>query len=233
MKSQKQEFQPKGGFFEALVPPLTPSRLQLSGGVKEPNYYSLGVDSTIPYISLRGGGATQKIFTWGEMIEVAPGQMLTVINESFMEGDIQINSGHDFAAKPERISLPVAISAPFDFGLGITAVRSIFPADTRRCRRAYLKFDIESGNLQVGINFIGKPVKHSFNGVDTATGLRQYQQGYIIPPNTRQGEFPMGYGFNNNILTPMALTDQVEFLVLFDSVDIVSLNTLFMYVMEY
>lgn len=234
--------QPKNNFFQANVPPLSNSELKLPGGANEPWYYCLGVDSTIPYVSLQGGGASQKIFSWGEMIEVQPKQTVTVKNESFMLGDISINSGHDYAAKPERISLPVDINI-LDLeifpGFTVRFITPKFPADTRRCRRGYLKYQIETAASEVDITFTGKPIKHSFPAVDSVTGLQTYTQDYNIPPFTLDGEAPMGYGSNTELLTPMGFTDQVtwELLVQLTSTDPnfvpANINTLFMYVLEY
>ncbi len=235
--------QPKNNFFISAVPPLSNSELKLPGGNDEPFYYCLGVDSTVPFVSLQGGGASQKIFSWGEMIEVQPKQTVTVKNESFMLGDISINSGHDYAAKPERISLPVDIDiVDFDNGGGLTfrTITPKFPADTRRCRRGYLKFQIITGAAFIDILFIGKPVKHSFPAVDSITGQQDYFNVFSIPPNTASGEAPMGYGSVNNILTPMAFTDQVTFQMFFEIADANDpgfvppfVNTLMMYCLEY
>lgn len=238
---QTKHFQPKSGFFQAAVPPLTLSQLRLPGGQIEPYYYSLGVDSTIPFISLQGGGATQKTFTWGEMIEVMPGQTVTVKNESYMQGDIQINSGHDYAAKPERISLPVTTEflSPdpfFPLIFGVSSFVSVFPADTRRCRRAYLKFQLQTNALNsVLFTFIGKPQKHSFPGIDSVTGAQTYTQFFSIPPATTAGSIPMGYGeVAIGSLEPMGLTDQVSFRVSFDPLTPPTfLNTLYFYCLEY
>lgn len=236
------ESQPKGNFFQAAVTPLSLSKLQLPGGSKTPFHYCLGVDSTIPYVSLQGGGSSQKVFTWGEMIEVPPGQTVTVKNESFMLGDIQINSGNDYAAKPERISLPVDIvktDTPAGGGTVITNITPKFPADTRRCRRGYLKFQIQSGSASLSLIFRGKPIKHSFPATDSVTGAQTYTQPYNIPPFTNVGEAPMGYGSNDDLLTPMAFTDQVTWGITYVSASAAPgfiapvINTLFMYVLEY
>src|SRR5258706_5191563 len=124
------KMQSQSNFFEAQVPPLQFAKsITLPGGK-----YSLGADSTIPFISLQGGGSSQKVFTWGELIEVPAGQKIQVKNESFMVGDIQINSGLDYANKPGKISLPVETNT--DVGAFFTTITPRFPADTRLCRRA-------------------------------------------------------------------------------------------------
>ena len=228
--------QPKSSYFQPGVSPLSKSNIVLPGGKDEPYYYCLGVDSTIPFVSLQGGGSAQKVISWGEMIEVPPGQSVTVKNESYMQGDIQINSGHDFAAKPERISLPVTTKTGPGAGPPnpTTIIESLFPADTRRCRRAYLKFQLETDISLLAITFTGKPQKHSFPAVDSVTGVETYTQPVQIPPFTVAGSAPMGYGALQNSTEPMALTDQVHFKIeYFDLFPPTFLNTLFMYVLEY
>jgi hypothetical protein len=239
----KREVQPKNNFFQSAIPPLSNSQIKLPGGKTEPYYYCLGVDSTVPFVSLQGGGASQKVFTWGEMIEVLPGQTVIVRNESYMLGDIQINSGHDFAAKPERISLPVDVDIVDSAGIFGSTIRTItpkFPADTRRCRRGYLKYQIQAQTFSLGLVFTGKPIKHSFPAIDSATGQQTYTQVYNIPPFTLDGEAPMGYGSNDNLLTPMGFTDQTSWnlsfltaLPLLPTFVPPFVNTLFMYVLEY
>lgn len=231
-------FQPKSTFFAPAVSPLANSNIKLPGGKDAPYYYCLGADSTIPFVSLQGGGAAQKVITWGEMIEVLPGQSVTVKNESFMQGDISINSGHDFSAKPARISLPVDTTVRlFDIlGISFTEFSSKFPADTRTCRRGYLKFQAETDLSALQIVFTGKPQKHSFIGTDLVTGLKTYTQVFQVPPFTQAGSAPMGYGAQNGLgnLEPMAFTDQVHWKLTYQTLNApVFLNTLFFYVLEY
>lgn len=228
--------QPLNNYFQAGVAPLFKSNIILPGGNTEPFYYSLGVDSTIPFVSLQGGGAAQKVFSWGEMIEVLPGQTVTVKNESYMQGDIQVNSGHDFGAKPERISLPVTSQTRTFTVLGVsfTEISSKFPADTRRCRRGYLKYQIETGAQSLAIEFTGKPQKHSFPAVDSVTGLQTYTQTFVIPAVTFSGSAPMGYGSFLNTLEPMAFTDQVHWKIIYPTLSAPAfINSLFFYCLEY
>ena len=230
--------QPKSTFFAPAVKPLANSNIKLPGGKDKPYYYCLGADSTIPFISMQGGGAAQKVVTWGEMIEVLPGQTVTVKNESYMEGDISVNSGHDFAAKPARISLPVNTTQQLvpTFGGVLVLLSSTFPADTRTCRRGYLKFQIETAITPVQIRFTGKPQKHSFIGTDLITGLKTYTQEFISPAFTQAGSAPMGYGAQNGLgnLEPMAFTDQVSWQLVYGQVTPpVFINSLFFYVLEY
>lgn len=230
-------FQPKSNFFAPAVPPLGISNIVLPGGKTEPYYYCLGADSTIPFVSLQGGGASQKVITWGEMIEVLPGQTVRVQNQSYMQGDIQINSGHDFAAKPDRISLtvPITITQIGDVANNQDSWKPVFPADTRLCRRAYLKVQLYTDFIPIAITITGKPQKHSFPAVDLFTGLQTYTELFNILPFTNAGEIPLGYGSDNaSVLSPMALTDQVTFeFVAAHTAGKQFLNTLIMYCLEY
>lgn len=225
---------PQGNFFAPSVPPLGLTDLRLS-----PGKYSLGVDSTIPFISLQGGGSSQKIISWGEMIEIPEGQTVTVKNESFMQGDIQINSGWDFAAKPERISVPVTVE---DF-VEVTeegtlyGIQSTFPADTRRCRRGYLAAQFYTGAAnQFTVRFRGKPQKHSYPGTDSATNEKTYTEIVVFPGATVGGIIPMGFSSNRSGsgLEPMAFTDQVSFAMYrLGIANEPIVNDLFFYILEY
>jgi len=234
MTFKPQIIQTQGNFFEANIPPLAMSGLKLPQGK-----YSLGVDSTIPFISLNGGGASQKIFTWGEMIEVQEGQTVRVKNESFMRGDIQLNTGHDYAAIPPKISLPVLIeNLPGAGPFGTTVVRGVFPADTRPCRRAYLRCQLQTQvNLIQEIVFLGKPQKHSYPATAIITGQNGYSKVIALVANTVYSEFSMGFGSDADQLTPMALTDQVSFELIFAPTSgpnvAPSFNNVFFYVLEY
>lgn len=245
-KQKASQYQPKSNYFQANINPLSLSNLQLPGGKSESFFYCLGIDSTVPFVSLQGGGVSQKIFTWGEMIEVPPGQTVTVKNESFMRGDIQINSGHDFSAKPERISVPLRIKSvvgsPAEPDVSPGSQISEFPADTRRCRRAFVACNLTTvaALAQHSIVIFGKAIKHSFPGVDTTLvgGYYNYQTRLSYGASSLISEIPLGFagddGSNPN--TPMALTDQADFILLGGVPPLLRVNlvsNLFMYILEY
>lgn len=230
------QLQPRSNFFQPNVTPLSSSNLQLPGGKTEPFYYCLGVDSTIPFVSLQGGGVSQKVFTWGEMIEVPPGQTCTIKNESYMRGDIQVNSGHDYAAKPERISVPFQITIDDTIFPGFRIYSAPFPADTRRCRRAFLACNIAGGSASTGMAFSGRNKKHSFPSVNNTGGPTGYDSGFSLPPFTNIDLIPMSYGgFDEGAYYPAGLTDQVIPLIFSDLSDTipVGVNALAFYVLEY
>src|SRR5690349_21420548 len=194
----------QNNYFVSDVKPMAVTGLMLSAGK-----YCLGVDSTIPFVNFVGGGNVNKVFSWGEMIEVPEGQSVKVKNASFMAGDISINVGHDYAAKPERISTPLTL-VQTDLDLfGLTTFKTIFPADTRRCRRAYLKFQLATNEQTVLLNVVGRAKKHSFPSTYTSiiTGLTpfSYISSFTVGPASIGTTIPLGYDLGNATLElPMA-----------------------------
>jgi hypothetical protein len=227
---QKQQ-----NYFAPAIEPLTQSNLRLPGGGPGQGsyYYSLGVQSTVPFVTLEGGGSSQKDFSWGELIEVKEGQQVTIKNSSFMKGDIEVVSGLDYGAKPERISVGVDIVGdPLTPG---ALIRPLFPADTRRCRQAYLLMSLTTGADPLTIAIRGFNKKHSVTASIDGTPIPapQYVTTFIIPPATVAGQFPLGYGQGLIPGTVMGLFDIAEFAFSIPA-SIPTINyPLFMYVMEY
>ncbi len=226
--------QPKSDYFISNVAYLTKTNLKLAGGThgQGPFYYSLGSQSTCPFISLVGGGMTQKIFTWGEMIQVEEGQQVTVKSETFHQGDIEIVSGHDYANQPQRITVPVDTDFTGGAGGGIVPRWS---ADTRRCRKAYLHFQMITAALPGGgvtTIFTGIAEKHSFNTRQDAGLENRYSTTIISGAASLVGQLPMGFGFSLVPNSPMALMDRTTFQIIFGA-DPPALSGVFMYSMEY
>lgn len=224
--------QPKLSYFESEVLPFDKTSLTLPGGKKEPYFYSLGAESTVPFVILEGGGATQKIFSWGEMIQVNPGQLVTVKSASPMLGDIVINGGHDYAAKPDRVSVPVPMlftGAGFDDPGAV--VTPEFPADTRLCRRAYLALQIATNQDSQPVGIIGTNFKHSFTATP-ALDTNNYLDNVIISPFTLGAIIPLGFSSQFMPLAPMALADKVEF-TMTRPANPGNLSGLAMYILEY
>jgi len=135
--SKDREIQPFSSFQALNVQPDAPTNLKLSGGQTIPYIYSLGVNSTIPYIRLLGGANSQKLFSWNEQIVVPPRTFVTVANASYHPGDIFIQAGSDPSAKPGRVTIPftlreVVVPSADNY------VEPTFVVDTRRARRAYV-----------------------------------------------------------------------------------------------
>lgn len=198
--------QKQNNFFIPAVTPLTTTSQRLP-----PGWYYLGADATVPFVTLIGGDSSQKTFTWGELIQVPEGQMVTVRNESYMKGDIQINSGMDYASKPDRISTLIDVT-PNVFstdinGNTVITFSSIYPIDTRLCRKAYIVFTgNQTGDSSINIDFTYLNKKHSSTFQIPGINL-------IIPPFTIPGVVPLGMWANTYPLAPMALTDAVMFTV--------------------
>lgn len=227
--------QPLNSFFQPNVLPGAKSQISLSGGPNEPYYYSLGVGSTVPFVELIGSGGTPKIISWGEMIEVMPNENVVVKNASYMVGDIQINSGHDFAAKPERISTPIEVDITIVTPGVLSTITPKFPCDTRRCRKAYLSFLMTTGAIDSAVLvIIGKNQQHSFiNSIIP----KQYVEGVIVPPLSQLTVAGLGFGSNTSDLNlPMTLCDYATFTFSYNPVEAsfyIPATPLFFYTMEY
>jgi len=227
--------QNQANYFDPAIPPLSNSGLMLSGGQPGQGsfYYSLGIQSTVPFVTLEGGGSSQKDFSWGELIEVKEGQQVTVKNSSYMKGDVEIVSGLDYGAKPERISVAVDIVGdPLIPGEILTPS---FPADTRRCRQAYLLISMTVGAAAMNVAIRGFNKKHSVTtGIDgTVIPVSQYITTYQYAPATALGQIPLGYGQGLIPGTVMGLFDATEFAIEIPA-SLPTINyPIFMYVMEY
>jgi hypothetical protein len=184
----KASVQPKNTFFASNIKPGANANLHLSGGSNETYYYSLGNQSTVPFVQFQGSGGTQKTFTWGELIEVKAREQIQVFNASYMPGDIQIQSGHDYCNAPARVSVPIEVTladgVPISTYLSLepdgtvfyrfppgTIFNPTYPCDTRRCKNAYLSVDWFTGLQLFGnpdngqgnlFTIIGQNQQHSF-----------------------------------------------------------------------
>lgn len=214
-----QSSQPKNTFFAGNVKPMANSNLILSGGPDVPYYYSLGDQSTVPFVRFQGSGGTQKEFSWGEVIEVKPNEQVQVFSASYMPGDIQIQSGHDYANTPRRISIPVEIAdLPANYftpdGVPLPPgfiINPKFPCDTRRCKNAWLSVKWFTGTYPTTatdndlnhVIIIGQNQQHTF--VPEAELLspiisplffnsgKKYYQDFILPALSQIGLIPLGY----------------------------------------
>jgi len=239
-------FQPLNTYFGQNIPPGKNASIVLSGGLNEPYFYSLGNQSTVPFIRLEGSGNTQKQFTWGETIEVLPGQNVQVQNASYHAGDIQIQSGRDVANKPSRITLEPEYGPPVPnqiTGYVVdTIVTPTYPLDCRGAKRAYLGLNIETGlstSNPGSLKFIGQNKQHSWPGdvsqffTATPPTGKKYVWPYPLLPATIYTMIPMGFGapYNPGPDVPMILTDQVSWE--YTTGEAGSLFPIFFHVLEY
>ncbi len=133
-----KELQPYSTFTALDVARDRETPIKLSGGETIPYVYSLGINSTVPYVKLLGSSMGQKLFSWTEQIIVPAGEMVTVANGSYHPGDIWIQSGADPSALPARVSIPVGL-VQTQVGKGLFQNVPTFGLDTRRARRAFVQ----------------------------------------------------------------------------------------------
>jgi len=232
--------QPMNTFFVANVKPGALANIKLSGGPNEPFFYSLGANSTVPFIQLEGGGGTQKEFSWGETIEVPAGQQLQVKSASYMAGDVQIQSGRDIANKPERITVPVELPESVDgFYVPGDVIIPLYACDTRMARRAFLALAWQTGETVARVRIKGFNQQHSYPAaVRTSTQLlpptgKKYVNDNILANLTSYGFIPLGFRAEfTNPDFPHALLDYATVEVHVDDGAIES-PAQFFYVLEY
>ena len=236
-----KQVQPMNTFFHANVKPGDTTSIKLSGGQTEPFYYSLGANSTVPFIRLEGGGGSQKEFTWGETIEVPMNQQLQVRSASYMAGDIQIQSGRDIANKPKRITLPCQVE-PFTsvaYAPG-TSIKPIYPCDGRTARQAYIGLFWNTGNGPIAPTYIitGLQRQHSYPS-DVSTffqvfdppGKKYRELIGLSQPFTIYTQLPLGWGATYvDPGNPHTLLDQIFWEIITDNGFIFSQ---FFYILEY
>lgn len=211
------ELQPYSSFSAYAVAPERVTDLKLSGGKTIPYVYSLAVASSVPYVRLIGSSVGQKLFSWNEKIVVPPGEMVTVANASFHRGDIVIQSGWDPGAKPQRVTVPLDWQSVAAVGILPAGSMPVFPADTRRCRRAYVTGFQATTNTPLTFYAIGiaKERSHPNSGPGSMTEAdlgSQYRSIINFPINTDLGLVPLGdlASPNDSIHT---LLDATTFLV--------------------
>ena len=162
------------------------TEMKLSGGRTIPYVYSLGILSTVPYVKLVGSSMGQKLFSWTEQIVVPAGEMVTVQNASFHPGDIQIQSGVDWAALPARVTIPVGIIS------GDPNTTPEFNLDTRRARRAFVQgFPAISTAINMTVTGTARLRSHS---IDLSLGegaTPTFTTTFAIPPGD-PGLMPLG-----------------------------------------
>jgi hypothetical protein len=222
----RKEIQPQQLYIAENVEAQTESKLRLPGGTKESRWYSLGSQSTVPFVQFIGGGAVQKIFTWGEMIEVPPNQEVLVRNASLMRGDIIIVSGKDPVARPRRITVPVTMldatggTGPWtDFSVE-NLITTEFPCDTRNCHEAYLDIRIQGGNQNGSLVIV--QVEY-WDFIHTYTAQLVALPGFTAPwgknevlvPDTNYTRIPLGISqhVGNWAAEPASLRDKVEVII--------------------
>lgn len=230
-----------GTFSSEFVQPQQETDLYLG-----PGQYSLSTLSTVPYASLTGLGRREKIFSWGEVVEVPANEKARVKNASYHGGDIVINSGRDYSATPHRISVPVKTER-LPFNAAAELIAPIYRADTRRARRAFIAGDFSTTdglaiNVITGSVIEGSQGGHSHFTPAQVLALGAYASGTLvgyadvqtIPGSTAAGLLPLGFRANLAPPTyPHSLLDSSFFLVVVNLNATVPALTNAYYVLEY
>lgn len=192
-------YQPLKSFLAKSVEPGKVSDIQLSGGTTKPYFYSLGVNSTCPFVSVEGSGGIQKEFSWGETIIIPPGQTVKLKNASKHKGDIHIQSGRDEHNKPRRISFPVLVTPPEFITeppvVVVGAQRVGEFIDTRRVVRAWLNINptLVCPFAPASFYVFGFYEQHTAPPIIEPSGFNAAWQAdvAIIPPATSMGNIPL------------------------------------------
>ena len=201
-----------------LVQPGALSKTQLG-----PGWYSLSSLSNVPYVTLVGRGGTQKTFSWGELVFIPDGNLVTVKNESLHAGDIYINSGRDFCSKPHRVTVPVqtAIRA------AQSTLEALTPVDVRSARRAYFSTWPTTDANGDAFAWAGSPFQSIFavggrrvsGSMETKNGLPNgvfgggtgYAYQRTLPAFTEYFNLPLGWGaLPGDDNTPHTLLDSAR-----------------------
>lgn len=175
------------------VGPNQSSQATLSG----PGVFSLSSRSNVPYVALIGRSGFQKVFSWGEIVEIPQHEQCTVKNASYHGGDIVINGGADYDTRPACITIPVPTLSVEIEGEADPFLSGEFPADVRMARKAYFVMDAHTGLVNtVEAVVIGKRQDGShntFNQINFEPGTG-YQEQFLIPIHTDFGLIPLGKG---------------------------------------
>ncbi len=164
----------KTSFNFGFLQPNEPASGSLSTGI-----YSLSARSNVPFARLIGKGI-DKIFTWGETVEVPKGEICTVRNASFHAGDLFINSGCDLDNRPARITIPVPFTETTTFADSSWRTGS-YPVDVRMARRAYLAIDasVDAEEDDFTLYITGQRLDGSHNTQDQIVPLGVTGAGYV------------------------------------------------------
>lgn len=199
-------------------------RQKANGLMLGPGKWSLSSMSSVPYVRLIGPSNSQKEFSWGEIVEVPQGASAQVENASYHVGDIVLSGGADYAAIPNRVTVPaqfidtttgLLLAAPPAVGVP-TFVRTAWKVDCRRARRAFLILDLTSIlNFDVTVRGYAEQRTHrTANQVGGTLGAPA-GTGYLtintLPAATAGFVVPLGARANVGVTTePHALLDSAD-----------------------
>jgi hypothetical protein len=233
-------------FFAQNVKPFELTNIKISGppvgSGLPPFLFSLGANSTVPFIRLQGSGVTQKEFTWGETIKIPEGVQVQVQSASYGVGDIQLQSGQDICNKPARITIPIELPEPTFEGFYAPGdvIVPIYPCDVRLAKRAFVAAAWQTGDSGAGrVRVKGFSQQHSYAAAVRSaiqqvdpTG-KKYITDVVLATVTLYGMFPLGFNWSaNDPEFPHTLLDYATFELHMDNGGFESPAQLF-YVVEY
>ena len=207
---------------------------QLSAGK-----YSMSSLCTVPYVTFVGMEGREKLYSWGELIEIPEGRIATIKNASAHTGDIFLNGGWDYSNAPRRVTVPVpSTSIPLVDGVQI---RPEFFVDTRRAIRAwYVVQIIDAGNVNGTTNVIGIFDIHSalsFDPISTAPpfgGGSGFNWGHTLLATESYCMIPLGYCSDiADCVCPMVLADRGMAIINLPGAAVIANATPSFYLLEY
>lgn len=205
----KYEFaQPYGTYRLGYVASRQKTQVQLT-----PGYYSLSTLSEVPYVSLVGNLGQEKTATWGEIFYINDGSNAIVINSSFHPGNIVLNGGHDFSAKPGRLTVPTRFTLT-----GVNTYTTSITPDTRGAKRGWLFCNTTAGAACVARK-VGKAIERSHDTFDSVSPGPGYTFDESIAPGSQILQIAIGpstVGVNND---PMGLLDTAQITLVNVTVD--------------
>lgn len=226
MAASSQNF---GTFRIGFVQRQTTSTYQLG-----PGFYSLSSLATVPYVAFKGNQGREKTFSWGEVVEVPKGMLVTVKNASFHDGDIVINGGRDFGVVPTRLTVPVPVTIVVVEGNFV--MTPDFPLDVRRARRAWVVVDAITGNVEGSFTKIGAKQQGSHDTavsqVDGAPTSSGYGTIEALAANSVLDYLALGARTFGDEDRPMVLLDEATFTLSIDQATSILENQVY-YVMDY
>lgn len=199
----------------------------VASGQLGPGYYSLSTLSGVPYVQIAGGQGKEKLLSWGEMIHVPEGWLVSVLNASYHPGDVVLNSGQDYAAMPSALTVPASLT---DDGNSQTNVQiPLWFCDVRRARRAYYVADLVAGNAGATITVRSEAVQRTH---DVALQTAIFQSTFAVAPGAAVPPIPLGYEAQAGTPShPHALLDRATVFIDFDEFS--ETDTQGYYVVEY
>lgn len=212
--------QPYGTYRLGFIESKQKTQVQLT-----PGYYSLSTLSEVPYVSLVGNLGQEKTATWGEIFYINGGSNAVVYNASYHPGNIVLNGGHDFSAKPGRLTVPVTFKT-----VAAGTYTTNIPVDTRGAKRGWLYCNSTAGAACVARK-VGSATERSHSTFNSLTPGPGYTFDESIAAGSQILQIALGYASNSVNNDCMALLDTAQITLVNVTVD-PGLSSAY-YVLEY